>query len=54
MKKYLLSLVTVAVLFAASDTICAVHAADSSAGQQKPAELDRAIRVTMKYLELKP
>jgi predicted peptidase len=50
MKKCLLSVVAAGVLFVTSGTIRAEQAADSNAGQQKPAELDRAIKVTMKYL----
>ena len=47
MSKCLLSLVAASVLFAISGT---TWAADSSAGQQKPAELDRTGKVKMKYL----
>ena len=51
MKKCLLSLATAGVLLAISST---TWAADSSAhgdaGQQKPAELNRTTKVTMKYL----
>ena len=54
MKKCLLNLVTAGVLFAISGTAWAEQATDSkaqaNAGQQKPAELDRTIKVTMKYL----
>ena len=51
MKKCLLSLVAAGVLFAISGTTWAADPkAQANAGQQKPAELDRTIKVTMKYL----
>ena len=51
MKKCLLSLVAAGVLFAISGTTWAADPkAQGDAGQQKPAELDRTIKVTMKYL----
>jgi len=52
MKKYLLSLVAAGVLVAISGTTWAEQAADpnSSAGQQKPAELNGSNKVKMKYL----
>ena len=51
MKKCLLSIVAAGVLFLNLGTALA---ADSNAGQQKPAELDRIVRVTMKYLVYLP
>ncbi len=48
MKEFLLSAVVSAVLILNLDTSLAVN---SNAGKQKPAELDRIIRVTMKYFE---
>lgn len=58
MKKPLLSIVAAGVLFI---TLSAARAADSKltagqgdAGQQKPAELDRTIKVAMKYLVYLP
>ena len=48
MKKCLLSLVAAGVLCVIPGTIRAADAIN--AGQQKPAELDRTIKVTMKYL----
>ena len=51
MKKCLLSLVAAAILIVTSNT---TWAADSNAGQQKPAELDRIIKVQMKYLVYLP
>ena len=47
MKKCLLSLVTAGVLLLNLGTTLA---ADSNAGQQKPAEMDRSTKVTLKYL----
>ncbi len=54
MNKCLLSLVAAGVLFSVSGATWAEQTADpkaqGDAGQQKPAELDRTIKVTMKYL----
>ena len=51
MKTCLLSLVAAGLLFAISGTTWAIDSkAQADAGQQKPAELNRNIKVTMKYL----
>ena len=53
MQKYLLSVVAVSVFLVAFGTTRAADsksAGQGDAGQEKPAELDRTIKVTMKYL----
>ena len=51
MKKYLLSLVAAGVLFVTPGTTWAADSkGQGDAGQQKPAELDRTSKVTLKYL----
>ena len=50
MKQSLLSVVAAGVLLAISGTTWAQQVANSSAGQQKPAELDRTGKVKLKYL----